>query len=183
MSTAVWLLHWLWLLGVKNLMSSAQNGRGWAGAFARFMVSNHSPSSPMRFLFWAPKCQLQIVFAFHHRLKNRVVFLASLNETVSVPSETLSQTLRAIWHYLMSRMVKQTMLSFFPGSTGLTRRTRFTRGPRPCRRRQSGTTGMRSSSSQCCTVTRLLLVYLFLYLNVFVVCRDPQEIMGSLDLR
>lgn len=65
------------LFVVKSLMWKFQHAWGWEGAFGGFMVSNCSPSSPRRFLFWLQKClRLYLFYSFFPPVtQKKVVFL------------------------------------------------------------------------------------------------------------
>lgn len=52
-------------------------GEAGQGAFAGFMVSNRSPSSPIRFSLLSTKMSAVDWFFFSSQIKNRVVFLGS----------------------------------------------------------------------------------------------------------
>lgn len=102
MSTALWPLLWLWASwerpeGGISLDSWCQI----AHPHHRYVLSSEYQNVKRR-----------LYLLLQHRLKTKWYFWdqqTSLNLTVSVPSETLSQTLRLNWHYMRSRMVKSTL--------------------------------------------------------------------------
>lgn len=122
----------------------AQNGSCRKGAFARLMVSNRSPSAPIRFFFSVAKCQKQIV---------------------SVSSQWYFWDQQASLSVIMAKLTLSDAFST-PGSTRVSRTARVTRGPGSCRRGQSGTTGT-SISCSCSYVVFLWWFYLNLHCLLF----------------
>lgn len=131
-------------------------GEAGQGAFAGFMVSNRSPSSPIRFSLLSTKMSAVDCFFFRRRLKTEWYFWDQqvlLIVTASLPNITAELTLSEVQDGKVNFV-------FLTGSTRVTRRTRVTRGQGPSRRGQSGTNGMSNDASPC---------YIFIFLQCFYV--------------